>query len=277
MGFVFLAALLMTTGIVLLARWPHARKGEYPPVCALCGYSLRGLQGSPCPECGSRSEHQLLDILKPVRRRLRFGWAMIVLGVLTVATWRLQAFQPPKTYILSGAVKLIPRSGQYHQIALSFIDVDGRVSSAPHEYAHISVTAQNAQHSAEALVALDEIRAEEDCRSSKVAGSPGFSSVVHGKLQNLLRNAAPKAPNSEASLDATDLLEVIGDGIESGDLWAACQSSSRFVGQQVRLVRRGSLRFTPSLLIAILVSAIVWYSGQLILIRRVVRKMTSAE
>lgn len=29
------------------------RKVEYPPLCRQCGYSLRGLAGTRCPECGS--------------------------------------------------------------------------------------------------------------------------------------------------------------------------------------------------------------------------------
>lgn len=273
MGVVLLAALLITAGTWLLARLSREHEQESQPICALCGYSLRGSLSTQCSECGSFSEHAIMNALKIVRWRLRLGWTLIVFGVLTLAIWRLQIFEPTSSSILSGAVKLIPRSGDYEEVLLSFLDVDGRLSSAP-QYAQLQVVAQSPT---EELVALDAVRAESDWISSREAGSWSPDKSAYVRLCNILTSAAPEAPISEISLDAADLMGVIGNGISCGDPWASCQNSSRFICQPVVVVRSGSIRFTLGLLIAILAAGIAWYLGQRFVTRRIIMKMKARE
>jgi len=272
MGVVLFAALLVTAGGWLLAGSLRLHRQTYPPICAQCGYSLRGLEGEPCPECGSCSRQVLREVIEPVRRRVRLGWGLIVLGVLSVAVWRLAVVERPRASVLPGAVKLVPRSGDYHRIVLSLVDGDGRLSSAP-QYAHLQVAAQN---SAEALVALDEVRAETGATAVGEAAVQIPEGPVQRRLQDILRDAAPAAPDSAIALDAADLVRVMAEGGSRGDPWAACQGSARFNCQQVTVVRGESLRFTVGLCVALLASGIAWYAGQRFMMRRVIATMDGA-
>lgn len=38
---------------------------QYPPLCDECGYSLRGLHGARCPECGAEFKPNVLDTVAP--------------------------------------------------------------------------------------------------------------------------------------------------------------------------------------------------------------------
>lgn len=265
MGFVLLAALLITVGTWLLASCIHEHTQYYPPTCARCGYSLRGLQSNQCPECGGFLEPAVARTLSLVRRRLRLSWAMIVLGLVTVTIWRLQIVEGPSSSILPGAFKLIPRSGDYRQIVLSFVDANGRLSPAP-QYAHLQVVAQNR---AEEVVSLDAARAESVRSAADKTESSNPSMPISVRLFETLRSTAPEVSDSALLLDAVDVVKIIGNRVRSEDGWPSCQSSSRFICQQVVVLRNGSLRLTLGSIIVLLASGPVWYLGQLFIVRAV--------
>ena len=51
-GLLCAGLLLAILFMVQRARHVGRSKSEYEPICANCGYSLRGIAGSRCPECG---------------------------------------------------------------------------------------------------------------------------------------------------------------------------------------------------------------------------------
>ncbi len=65
LGFLFAASAMVLLGAILYVRTHPQRAGE--PLCRKCGYSLLGLSGGQCPECGSRKRF----VGRTALRRLR--------------------------------------------------------------------------------------------------------------------------------------------------------------------------------------------------------------
>lgn len=143
-------AYLLASLVGLFYLWYRVYKGKSGgdlPICAKCGYAVRGLMGLDCPECGA--DLREVGIMTPKQRGA-------VSPVMFVLLWTLLLPGPscfmsgllvwvgPQTSVPNEMLELTPNtSGAYQMIHINYISM---FSFGSHGFSHLTVEGNAQQH-----------------------------------------------------------------------------------------------------------------------------------
>ncbi len=133
-----LLAIFIASALGILYLWYRVYKGEASgglPVCAKCGYAVRGLTGLDCPECGA--DLREVGIITPKQRgavspMMFFLLWTLLLPVPSCPIAGLLLWVGPQTTVQGDWLRLMPiASGEYQWIIINpYLSVEG--NSAQH-------------------------------------------------------------------------------------------------------------------------------------------------
>lgn len=216
--------------LALICLWIWRRtwaKGKDGPTCGRCGYDVRGLPSSICPECGS--DLKVVGIVGPGTVRAGVGlralyWTLLMAMISPGVVWLGMRHGPAYRHEMA-AYELVPRSGGYTRVAVQYFG-DGVGTTAPVDVVKCFFDPPN-----KITVILEVYRGGKTCRYQDQNWQRVTRPFDESAVLEAMRTGAVDTSSNQVKAEAAELYEMLR-GIADGSRRTVAPASFAAAGMR---------------------------------------------